>query len=66
MGGHLARALAYADDTLLSPSVSELSKVCEEYATEFDIILNGDKSRLLLLKDRECVSSNLNISLLDK
>ena len=41
MGGHFTGALAYADDiTLLSPSMyglRTLSKVCEEYATEFDV-----------------------------
>ena len=65
MGGHFTRALAYADDiTLLSPSMSglrTLSKVCEEYATEFDVTFNGKKSQLLFFRGRECVFSNLNI-----
>ena len=47
MGGHFNGALAYVDDiTLLSPNMSglrTLSKVCEEYATEFDVIFNGKK-----------------------
>ena len=47
MGGHFTGALAYADDiTLLSPSMiglRTLSKVCEEYATEFDGTFNGKK-----------------------
>ena len=47
MGGHFTGALAYADDiTLLSPSMSglrTLSKVCEEYATEFDVTFIGQK-----------------------
>ena len=47
MGGHFNGALAYADNiTLLSPSMSglrTLSKVCEEYATEFDVTFNGKK-----------------------
>ena len=47
MGGHFTGALPYADDiTLLSPSTSELrtlSKVCGEYATEFDVTFNGKK-----------------------
>ena len=47
MGGHFTGALAYADDiTLLSPSMSGvrvLSKVCEEYATDLDVIFNGKK-----------------------
>ena len=65
MGGHFTGALAYADDiTLLSPSMSglrTLSKVCEEYATEFDVTFNGKKSQLLFFRGRECVFSNLNI-----
>ena len=47
MGGYFTRTLAYADDiTLLSPSMSglrTLNKVCEEYATEFDLTFNGKK-----------------------
>ena len=47
MGGHFTGALAYTDDiTLLSPSMSglrTLSKVCEEYATEFDVAFNGNR-----------------------
>ena len=65
MGGHFTGALAYADDiTLLSPSMSglrTLSKVCEEYATEFDVTFTGNKSQLLFFRGRECVFSNLNI-----
>ena len=47
MGGHYTGALAYANNiTLLSPSMSgmrTLSKVSEEYATEFDVTFNGKK-----------------------
>ena len=53
IGGHFIGALAYADDiTLLSSSMSglrTLSKVCEEYATEFDVAFNGTKSQMLFL-----------------
>ena len=45
--GYYTGALAYADDyTLLSPSISRLrtlSKVYDEYATEFDVTFNGKK-----------------------
>ena len=65
MGGHFTGALAYADNiTLLSPSMSglrTLSKICEEYAIEFDVTFNGKKSQLLFFRGRECVFSNLNI-----
>ena len=65
MGGHFTGALAYADDiTLQSPSMSglrTLSKVCEEYATEFDITFNGKKSQLVFFRSRECVFYNFNV-----
>ena len=65
MDGHFTKALAYADDiTLQSPSMfglRTLSKVCEEYATEFDVTFLGKKSQLLFSRGRECVFSNLNI-----
>ena len=63
MGGHFTGALAYADDiTLLTQSMSgmrTLSKVYEEYATEFDVTFNGKKSQLLFFGGRGCVFSNL-------
>ena len=47
MGGHYAGALAYADDiTLISPSMTGLRKmsdICEQYASEYDILFNGSK-----------------------
>ena len=63
MGGHFTGALAYADD-ITSPSISglrTLSKVCEEYETEFDVTFNGKTIQLLFFRGRECVFSNLNI-----
>ena len=62
MGGHFTGELAYVDGIiLLSPSMSgmrTLSKVCEEYATEFDVTFNGQKSQLLFFMVRECVYFN--------
>ena len=47
MGKFFVGALAYADDlTLLAPtprSLRRLLTICEEYASEFDIIFNGAK-----------------------
>ena len=49
MGEHYAGALAYADDvTLISPSMTGLKKmssICEQYASEYDILFNGSKSK---------------------
>ena len=54
MGSRFTGALAYADDiTLLAPCKSALSilvSVCEKYASEFDILFNGSKSKLLFFK----------------
>ena len=56
MGSRFTGALAYADDiTLLAPCKSALSIlvcVCEKYASEFDILFNGSKSKLLFFKGR--------------
>ena len=56
MGGHINKELAYADYiTLLSPTMAglrTLSKVCEEYATEFDVTFNSKKSQLLFFRGR--------------
>ena len=56
IGGHYAGALAYADDiTLLSPSMTGLGKmssIFEQYASEYDILFNRSKSKLLISKGR--------------
>ena len=65
MGGHYAGALAYADDiTLISPSMTGLRKmsgICEQYASEYDILFNGSKSKLSFFKGRCCNVSILGI-----
>ena len=59
MGSRFVGALAYADDiTLLALCKSALSiliRVCENYAAEFDILFNGNKSKLLFFKGRSSV-----------
>ena len=57
MGSRFTGALAYAHDiTLLARScksaLSILVSVCEKYASEFDILFNGSKSKLLFFKGR--------------
>ena len=37
---------------MLAPCKSALSIVCEKYASEFDILFNGSKSKLLFFKGR--------------
>ena len=56
MSSRFTGALAYADDiTLLAPcklALSILVSICEKYASEFDILFNGSKSKLLIFKGR--------------
>ena len=56
MGSRFTGALAYADDiTLLAPCKAALSiliSVCEDYVAEYDIIVNGNKSKSLYFKGR--------------
>ena len=65
MGGHYAGAIAYADDiTLISPGINDLRKIssiCEQYASEYDILFNGRKSKLLFFKGHCCNVSTLGI-----
>ena len=65
MGGHYAGALTYADEiTLMSPSMTglrKMSSICEQYASEYDILFNGSKSKLLFFKGRCCNVSTLSI-----
>ena len=65
MGGHYAGALVYADDiTLISPSMTglrKMSSICEQYASEYEILYNGSKSKLLFFKGRCCNVSTLGI-----
>ena len=61
---HWSNGICADDITLLSPSMfglRTLCKVCEEYATEFDVTFNCKKGKLLFFRGRECVFSNLNI-----
>ena len=56
MSSRFVGELAYADDiTLLAPCKSALLiliRECENYAAEYDIMFNGDKSNLLFFKGR--------------
>ena len=52
---NLYKSFIKACITLLSPSMSglrTLSKVCEEYAKEFDVTFNGNKNQLLCFRGR--------------
>ena len=57
--------LAYADDiTLISPNMTglrKMSSICEQYASEYDILFNRSKSKLLFFKGRCCNVSTLGI-----
>ena len=68
MGHRYSGALAYADDiTLLSPSKSGLTILvdeCERYAAEYDILFNGNKSKLLYFRGRYCKPANTGIDVI--
>ena len=52
------------DITLISPSMTglrKMSSICEQYASEYDILFNGSKSKLLFFKGRCCNVSTLGI-----
>ena len=57
MGGVFAGALVYADDlTLLCPSLSALKEmilICSQYAAEYDIKFNANKSQLIIFKGKK-------------
>ena len=64
MGGQYADALAYADITLISPSMTglrKMSSICEQYASDYDILFNGSKSKLLFFNGSCCNVSTLGI-----
>ena len=56
MGSRFVEALALSDDiTLLAPcklALSILIRVFENYAAEYDIMFNGNRSKLLFFKGR--------------
>ena len=56
MGSQFVGALVYSDDiTLLAPcklALSILIRVFEYYAAEYDIMFNGNRSKLLFFKGR--------------
>ena len=56
MGSRFSTTLAYADDNTMFAScksaLSILVSVCEKYASEFYILFNGSKSKLLFFKRR--------------
>ena len=65
MGGHYAGALAYAlFFTIISPSMTglrKMSSICEQYASEYNILFHGSKRKLLFFKSRCCNVSTLGI-----
>ncbi|KAG1714420.1 DNA-directed RNA polymerase III subunit RPC1 [Nymphon striatum] len=65
MGSYFVGCLAYADDlTLIAPSKKALQiliDICEEYASEFDVLFNGSKSQFMIFRGRECKVDNCSI-----
>ncbi len=65
VGIKFVRAMSYADNIiLLAPTVKALKiliTICELYAAEFDIKLNGAKSKYMVCKGRNCDIFNIDI-----
>ena len=62
--GHIfVGSLAYADDiSLLSPTRQGLYKmlnICKSFSTEYDVLFNPNKSKLLLFDNESCTSENV-------
>jgi len=59
MGSTFVGALAYADDiVLICPTPSALRlllKLCDDFACEYDVMFNADKSKLLICRSsKQC------------
>ena len=58
IGPHFAGALAYADDiALLSPTrtgLEAMSKICEEFALDYKLMFNGNKSQYVVFRSSNC------------
>lgn len=51
VGHNCMSVFVYADDlVILAPAARKLLSICDEYATNFDIILNTSKSKFLLFR----------------
>ena len=65
VGHHYCGAFGYADDIiLLCPTLSglkEMIAICENYATEHNILFNGSKSKLLIF-GRDYVNPNVYVN----
>ncbi len=56
IGNVFVAVLAYADDvTLICPTLKSLKmiiKICEDYASKYNVAFNGNKSKLMFFKGR--------------
>ena len=62
IGNTFCGSFGYADDVIiLCPTIHSIRKmlsICEEFAYQFDVSFNSDKSKLLVFTKRRCVSHN--------
>ena len=65
IGGHYAGTFAYADDITLMLQIMtglrKMSCICEQYASEYDILFNEFNNKLLFFMNRYCNVSALSI-----
>ena len=67
IGHRYAGAFGFADDLILicptEPGIRKMLKICEEYATEHDLLFNGAKSKLLIFNPQKVFESDPKLEL---
>ncbi len=62
IGNTFCGSFGYADDVIIvCPTIHSIRKmlsICEEFAYQFDVSFNSDKSKLLVFTKRRCISHN--------
>ena len=69
IGSELCGAYGYADDVkLLSPTLYSLRRmlqICNEYAKEFNVLLNPTKSKMIVYNNQHSASVKPNVTFMD-
>ena len=70
MGPYFVGAMSYADDIiLLAPSVTAMQnmlKVCDMYASEYDLTFNGAKSQYMCINHKQNTNNNVQFFINNK
>ncbi len=68
IGNYFVGCLAYADDlTLLAPSKKAFQiMICQGYASDYNVIFNGQKSQFIIFRGTECRTENSYVLVKDE